>query len=65
MQVALTYLLVFFIHRSTVNIRFWLFDRTKMQAYLILTIVCSGFAMKTFYRNYDWLVYAFISMAFL
>ncbi|VDL43709.1 unnamed protein product [Hymenolepis diminuta] len=27
---------------------------TKMQAYLVLAVICSGFALKTFYRNYDW-----------
>ncbi|KAM7533331.1 hypothetical protein Aperf_G00000123750 [Anoplocephala perfoliata] len=27
---------------------------SKRQAYVILAILCSGFALKTFYRNYDW-----------
>ncbi|VDO09654.1 unnamed protein product [Rodentolepis nana] len=27
---------------------------TKTQAYLILAVICSGFSLKTFYRNYDW-----------
>ncbi|KAL5968691.1 Protein O-mannosyl-transferase TMTC3 [Taenia solium] len=28
--------------------------RLKALAYLLLAIVCSGFSLKTFYRNYDW-----------
>ncbi|KAL5106587.1 Protein O-mannosyl-transferase TMTC3 [Taenia crassiceps] len=28
--------------------------RSKALAYLLLAVVCSGFSLKTFYRNYDW-----------